>query len=225
MRLKLRESIRKLRSIIAHRHELRSVVDGHLYFLEHRDVTVWGSLSAADEEGIRVAVARAASHPGPIIEIGALFGWTTQLLASLKAPKKRLIAVDNFCWNPFQIPADDHREITRRTLRYCIEHCQTEIFDGTAAEFYAAYTGPPPSMVFIDADHSYAGTGADIRWASLQGVPVISGHDYQPLHPGVVMAVDEWFGRQFEVQGSVWIADAKHAARRMLHAQPTPQAA
>ena len=67
-------------------------------------------------------------------------------------------------------------------------------------------------MVFIDADHSYRATLADIRWAQSIGVPVIAGHDYQDLHPGVVQAVDECFPEAFRVVGSVWIADSSAAA-------------
>lgn len=209
MRRKLKRKFRNLQSLWRHRRELRTVVDSHLFFLEHRDVTVWGGISEADERGIEAAVARAAAFDGPIVEIGALFGWTTQLLASLKAPQRELIAVDNFCWNPFAIPAADHRVILYRTLHYCMRHCRTRIFEGTAAEFYQSYAGPPPSMVFIDADHSYAATRTDIEWARRAGVPVVAGHDYQSLHPGVVKAVDEAFTGQFELFGSVWIADGR----------------
>jgi hypothetical protein len=211
MRRKIKRKLHKLRSLFRHRRELMRVVDSHLFFLEHRDVTVWGGVSEEDENGLRIAVNRAAGCDGPIVEIGALFGWTTQLLASVKAPEKELIAVDNFCWNPFMLPADDHRVITQRTLRYCIEHCRTRIFDGSTAEFYESYRGTPPSMVFIDADHSYRETSRDIEWAQSLGVPVIAGHDYQSLHPGVMQAVDENFGRAFDVYGSVWIAEGRAA--------------
>ena len=218
MRRKIKRKLHHLRAIIRHRHILKQVVDAHVYFLEHRGVTVWGGISEADELGIRVAVAKAAPFDGPLVEIGALFGWTTQLLASLKSPAKELIAVDNYCWNPFMLPADDHRVITRRTLHYCLEHCRTRLFDGSTDEFYRSYNGPAPSMVFIDADHSYKAAIQDIAWAQSLGVPVIAGHDYQSLHPGVMKAVDENFGTTFEVFGSVWIADGQQAAQPLARA-------
>ena len=215
MRRKLQRRVQHLRSLWRHRRQLKQVVDSHLFFLEHRDVTVWGGISETDELGLRDAVARAAAHDGPIVEIGALFGWTTQLLASLKSPAKELIAVDNFCWNPFHLPADDHRVIAQRTLYYCLQHCRTKIFDGSTQDFYASYQGPPPSMVFIDADHSYKATNADIQWALSVGVPVVAGHDYQKLHPGVVQAVDENFGDHFDRFGSVWIASGRKTESRL----------
>jgi hypothetical protein len=219
MRRKIKRGWRKARTLWKHRRLLADVVGSHVFFLENRGVTVWGGISEDDERGIREAVARAAPCDGPIVEIGALFGWTTQLLASLKSPAKELIAVDNFCWNPFHIPPDDHRAITRRTLHYCLEHCRTRIFDGTARDFYDTYRGPTPSMVFIDADHSYAATQADIAWACQRGVPVVAGHDYNAtLHQAVVRAVDEQFSGHVDVFGSVWIADGRAARRPQARA-------
>ncbi|MGD9720177.1 MAG: class I SAM-dependent methyltransferase [Pirellulales bacterium] len=215
MRRKIKRRLHTLRTMWKNRQQLAAVVGSHLFFLENRDVTVWGGISEDDERGIREAVARAAPHNGPIVEIGALFGWTTQLIASLKSPEKELIAVDNFCWNPFGIPPDDHRVVTQRTLHYCLEHCRTRIFDGTARAFYDSYQGPTPSMVFIDADHSYAATRDDIAWACDRGVPVIAGHDYQSkLHQAVVRAVDERFFGHFDLFGSVWIAEGRGAQPR-----------
>ncbi len=209
---KVRRRWRTLHSLWTHRQQLASVVRSHLFFLENREVTVWGGISEEDERGIREAVARAAAHAGPIVEIGTLFGWTAQLIASAKSPEKELIAVDNFCWNPFHVPPNDHRVITRRTLHYCLQHCRTRIFDGTTQDFYDSYDGPAPSMVFIDADHSYAAVKADIAWARARGVPVIAGHDYQPrLHQVVVRAVDESFAGRVSVFGSVWVADGRAA--------------
>jgi hypothetical protein len=217
MRRKLVRRWHKLRAIWKHRRVLPSLVNSHVFFLENRGVTVWGGISELDERGLREAVARAARYPGPIVEIGTLFGWTAQLIAGFKSPEKELIAVDNFSWNPFAIPPDDHRVITRRTLHYCLEHCRTRIFDGTAREFYDSYQGPTPSMVFIDGDHSHEGASADIAWAIERGVPVIAGHDYQTLHLAVMRAVDERFA-QVDVTGSVWIADGPSAVKQLAHA-------
>ncbi len=218
MRRKTKRRWRQLRTMWKHRGLLAEVVQSHVFFLENRGVTVWGGISEDDERGIREALARAAPLDGPIVEIGTLFGWTTQLIASLKSPERELITIDNFCWNPFHVPPEDHRVITRRTLHYCLEHCRTRIFDGTAREFYDTYDGPTPSMVFIDADHSYEAVRVDIDWARQRGVPVIAGHDYNPvLHQVVVRAVDEQFAGRINVFGSVWVADSCHSRPR--HAQ------
>lgn len=48
-------------------------------------------------------------------------------------------------------------------------------------------------LVFIDADHSYAGCRHDILAYTPKVKPggLLAGHDYQPDWPGVVRAVDE----------------------------------
>ena len=212
---KVKQEWRKLCALWNGRRVIADLAQWHTFFCDNREITVWGGISEEDERGLREAVARAASFDGPIVEIGALFGWTTQLIASIKSPEKELIAVDNFSWNPFCIPPDDHRVITRRTLHYCLEHCRTRIFDGTASAFYDSYKGPTPSMVFIDGDHSYEGVTADIDWACQRGVPVIAGHDYQSvLHQPIFRAVNERLSGLFDLYGTVWIAGGPAEQRR-----------
>lgn len=207
-----RRRIRFMRSVLKHRQVLKQLVDTHVFFLENSHLSLWGSLTEEDERGLAEAVRRARAYPGPIVEVGLLFGWTTQLLASLKEPEKELVAIDNFCWNPFALSPADQQAIAERTLRYPIDHCRTRIYAGTTTEFYRTYEGPPPSMVFIDAGHTYYRVCEDIAWARSQGVPIITGHDYNLDHMGVKTAVDDCFPGGVEVTGSVWMHDAGRAA-------------
>lgn len=188
-----------------YRNQLRSLIDRYLFFLENPKETIWGSITEEDEDGIARAVELAVGVDGPIVEIGALFGHTTQLLATLKEKNKKLIAVENFTWNPFSISSHDHRLITYRTLRYCLKNCNTEIFDRSNKEFYESTHSEVPSMIFIDAGHTYEEVKYDIEQALKIGIPIISGHDYNDLHLGVKQAVDEFFLGKIEVIGSVWI--------------------
>lgn len=210
-----RRRINYVRTLYKHRHTLKQLVNSHTFFLENPHLSLWGSLTEEDERGLAEAVRRARAFPGPIIEVGALFGWTTQLLASMKAPEKELIAIDNFCWNPFALPPADQQAICERTLRYPIDHCRTRIFAGTTQEFYRTYQGPTPSMVFIDADHSYQAVREDIAWARALGVPVITGHDYNQHHYAVKRAVDDSFPGGLEVTGAVWMHDSGRAVRKL----------
>ena len=59
-------------------------------------------------------------------------------------------------------------------------------------------------LVFLDADHSYDATVADIHWARSAGADVVCGHDYQPDWPGVIQAVDEAGGCARKVE-SLWV--------------------
>jgi hypothetical protein len=199
------KKLQKVKTIIKNRKLIQSIISSNLFFLENPGKSAWGSITETDEEGIRQAVVLARNYQGPIIEVGTLFGHTTNMIASLKSPEVSLISIDNFCWNPFFLPPEAHRQFTRRTLCYVIEHCSTQIFDGSSADFYAANPTLKPSLVFIDAAHDYKSVKQDIAWAVSTGCPVISGHDYDEIHPGVVKAVDEAFGDNISCYGSVWI--------------------
>lgn len=195
----------KIAAVWRHRKTLRKVVARHLRFIEGRDNNDWGSISEGEELGIAEAVRRSAPFPGPIVEIGTLFGHTTSLIACLKDRSRDLITVDNYCWNPFFLPAGDHRLFTKRTLRYLVDEAKVRIVDSDAQEFYRSYSGPAPSMVFIDADHRYEGVKRDIEWALRMGVPVICGHDYDEESPDVIRAVDELLGKSIETFEKVWV--------------------
>ena len=196
------------------RSKLLRVAKSHLKYSDSSSGNVWGSLTEADEAVLIDLVKRAAELPGPLIEVGTLFGFTTQLIASHKAADQHLIAVESFQLNPLHLSVDDHCIFTRRTLRYCMEHANTRLFEGDKTDFYAEYTGSAPSMVFIDAGHRYADVVEDLDWATSAGVALITGHDYSERHPGVTQAVDERFGGRVQLtpESSVWSVDNRPGA-------------
>lgn len=193
-----------LAGIFRNRSHLKELVNNHLHFLENADTSFWGSITREDMLAIIKNVEKAATYPGSIIEIGALFGFTTQLIAAHKPKEKPLIAVELFCWNPFGLSRDDHKLFIGRVLYYSIKHCNTSIHEGSNQQFYQSFAGEKPAMIFIDADHTYEGVMVDIAWAKKMEIPVICGHDYSDLHPGVIRAVKEAFGDKVSVTGSVW---------------------
>jgi hypothetical protein len=153
---------------------------------------------------LKELVETATNYSGPIVEIGTLYGFTTQHIAEYKAKDKQLITVDNFSWNPIGMSSNAQRNFCSRSLYYLTRRCNTEIYDGSGDSFYATYSGERPAMVFIDANHSYEGVKEDIAWAVQQNIPIISGHDYSDMFPGVKQAVNEFFPDAFRVSGSVW---------------------
>jgi hypothetical protein len=149
-------------------------------------------------------VRRAHDFNGPLIEVGTLFGFTTQMIATWKDPQKELITIDDFSWNPVGMLPLAHRDFTRRCLYYLTQKCHTTLFEGLSTEFFATYKGSAPAMIFIDASHIYEHVLADINWAKQAGVPIIAGHDYSRFWPGVRRAVEESFGTDFKVSGTLW---------------------
>ena len=140
---------------------------------------------------------------GTIIEIGTLFGFTTQKIALWKDTAKKIVTVDNYCWNPLGFSPDTHFDFTGKILWYLINTGHVELVHMSKDDFFNNYQGEAPSLVFIDADHSYEATLSDIREARRIGTRIICGHDYCDLHPGVVRAVDESGGAE-RLCGSVW---------------------
>ena len=205
----MRHKFNKLKKILKNQSAIRRLIESYFLFQEHSDKTSFGSITKTDELGIQKAVKHANGYSGAIIEIGTLFGHTTNLIASLKNKEKKLIAVENYEWNPFSLPKEAHQLFLKRTLRYLVDNCNVEIYEGDVEEFYEKNNDTSISMVFIDAGHDYKSVLRDIDWALNIGCKVISGHDYTDLHPGVIKAVNERFGTMFETYGSVWIHTSK----------------
>lgn len=160
---------------------------------------------AEDEVPLLTELVRLAEGlPGPIVELGTLFGFSTNCIALAKSPEKPLITVDNFGWNPIGLSSAHHRELTLGNLRYLIERCNTKVYEGTSGQFFKTYKGERPAMVFIDADHEYEGVKEDIQNARDMKIPLIVGHDYSDGWPGVMRAVKEAFGAPHRRMGTLW---------------------
>jgi hypothetical protein len=170
-------------------------------FLRH-DLSHSGSLAECEYAFLRTLVERANQFPGDFVEIGTLFGSTAQRLASWKAAGKKVIAVDQFSWNPWLLSPSEHERITANNLFYLTAHGHLQIVKADKNEFYRQPFAVPPALAFLDAVHTYEETRRDILWAKQAGVRVICGHDHD--HPGVVKAVAE-FGGPENVVGSVWV--------------------
>ena len=164
-----------------------------------------GTVLPDELDFLQQLVSKANDIEGPILEIGTLFGFTTQHIASWKTTEKELITVDNFTWNPIGFDNDTHQAFTRRVLYYLIQRANTKLVAANNTDFYQNYNGDTPSMVFIDASHRYKDVIEDIRWAHESGIPIISGHDYAEDFPGVLRAVNETFGKEnVQTIGTVW---------------------
>jgi hypothetical protein len=124
-------------------------------------------------------------------------------MALSKKNGQQIIAVDNFCGNPWGLTPDVHHALAKQVLHYLTETGDVELIRMCKNEFFATYDGPPPSMVFLDAMHDYEETKKDIEWAKSVGAKIISGHDYCELWPGVMQIVNENGGPR-RLGGTVW---------------------
>lgn len=200
------KTFEKARRVYRERSALKALANNYLVFSQALDRSVWGSVAEEDRRELVRLVKVAGQYPGPIIEIGTLFGFSTQLLAEEKRPDQTLISVDNYSWNPFCLPPEHHREFTRNALHYCIQNAALELYDGSSLTFFDEYSQPAPAMVFLDGSHEYEFVVEEIRHAKRLGAAIICGDDYNAGFPGVIRAVDEELGDELVVNRSVWSA-------------------
>lgn len=162
-----------------------------------------------EEQRFLAAIVAGLEEPGPIIEIGTLFGRSTIAMAAAKSADRRLLTVDNYSWNPYGFLPKEHFAITSRVLEEACRDWNVVQVRADKDAFYASYLAEgqePPAMVFLDADHSADATFADIEWAKAAGARLIVGHDYAPRCPGVLEAVNRAGGVR-ESGGSIWVLD------------------
>ncbi len=130
-----------------------------------------------------------------IIEVGTLFGYSTNILALGKAESQKLITVDNYMWNSLGISAETHRLSTFAMLQDARENHGVKVVFQDKDEFYKEYQGNAPGLFFCDAHHDYEPTLRDLTWARKIGAKIICGHDYnEEIFPGVVQAVNKLGG-------------------------------
>jgi hypothetical protein len=193
--------LRTVRNLIRHRHQLGSF----LSFCEHAGTAFYGTINSPEELAfLKELVVAANALEGPIVEIGTLFGFTTQRIACWKEPSKKLLTVDNYSWNPMGLSRDSHRNFTERNLVYLTEKCCVEIFAMSSDDFYRNYKGIRPSMIFIDSSHDYDTIRMDVSWSCQQRIRIIAGHDYSNSWPDVRRAVDEVLGENKRVVQTLW---------------------
>ena len=186
--------IGRLLRIAVHPRQLRLALSGLAVRLEG-DKALGG---LTDEE--TQAVVRWATAP-VFIEIGTLFGFTARAVATGSAA--RVIAVDNFSWNPFGLTPSEHEAFARRVLY----GSSVELVNADAQAYLRALSADmsSSSVVFLDGDHRYEAVKAELEILLAHGVKKIAGHDFGNPAFGVTQAVREVLGEPDEVVGSCWL--------------------
>ena len=193
--------IRRIWTLLKHWREAKSAFStlSHLYDGRSRELDALGGLT---EEEMRAVCGWATEDIGmTVVEVGTLFGLTARELA-WQVVGGRVIAVDNFSWNPFGLPPKVHEAFTRQILR----GSKVELINCSSEDWRERVKGRI-DMIFFDASHRYEDVKAECEWAKERGITSICGHDYGNPNPrfGVTRAVDEVFGKEnVEVIGMCW---------------------
>ena len=211
--------MKQMLKAIKYQRQIRAAISTQLSLLDGDGAFALGGLTEEEEQYVGSLVRECAKAfagrpaPGPIVEFGTLFGLTTRLIADEAAGKLPVITVDNFSWNPFGLTPAWHEAFARKILRKELEEGRVSISVSDSAAFRTRDDGATPSMVFLDADHSYEAVRDEIAWAKRLGVPFICGHDYGNAKFGVTRAVDEAFPEGVRTGGMVWCWCDRRVAR------------
>ena len=193
--------IKRLITLLRHWREAKTAFSTLSYLYSDSNTSL-DALGGLTEEEMRAVCKWATESPGmTVVEVGTLFGLTARELAR-QISGGRVIAVDNFSWNPFGLPPKIHEAFTRRILR----GSKVELVNCSSEDWRKQVTGKI-DMVFFDASHRYEDVKAECEWAKAAGIKIISGHDYGNPNTrfGVTRAVDEVFGKEnVEVVGMCW---------------------
>ena len=153
----------------------------------------------------KVALVRWTANARRVAEIGTLFGFTAKRLVA--ETSATVVAVDNFSWNPFGMPAALHEKFTREVLASELKSGRVELVVGDAAAYLRQMRDV--DFVFLDGDHRYEAVKAELEIVKNAGVPWIAGHDYGNGLFGVTKAVEEMLGKPDEVVGMCWMKRVK----------------
>ena len=195
----------KLLKVIKHRHLVRMALSSTVRIADgDENAAILGGLTDEELAGLISWL----PERGTFVEVGTLFGLTAKAISAAR-PNLKIVAIDNFSWNPFGLPPELHEAFTKRILATEIASGQVEVRTMTSDEFRASCS-TVPDAVFFDAQHQYEPVRAEIAWAKDIGVRVITGHDYGNPSPvfGVTRAVDEAFPQGIDTIGMCWRAKA-----------------
>lgn len=195
--------VKRIIALLKHWREAKTAFSTLSYLYGGKGVSL-DALGGLTEEEIRAVCGWASEEMGmTIVEVGTLFGLTARDI-DRSIVGGHVIAVDNFSWNPFGLPAKVHESFTRNILK----GSKVDLWNMGSGDFcrQAEKLGRI-DMVFFDASHRYEDVKEECEWAKRMGIKIISGHDYGNPNPrfGVTRAVDEVFGKEnIEVVGMCW---------------------
>lgn len=146
-----------------------------------------------------------------VVELGTFVGDSAKAMADAGAI---VHTIDNWKGSPNDLSSSTYRVYGKEQVRLALQrnlgdrlHRTVFTYEGDSTTAASSWHGDKVDMVFIDAGHEYEEVSRDIdAWLPhVRDGGILSGHDYCPAFPGVMLAVQERFGDcTFNVEGNVW---------------------
>lgn len=148
-------------------------------------VPTWTTVE--EQDALRVLSA-GVRKDGTIVEIGALYGGSTVILAKAN-PNAKITSIDEFSWTPDGYPEASREQFLTNIKSEGIKNVSVLDQDSRAA---GLYWDEPIDFLFIDGGHSYKFVYSDlINFA--KHAQVLALHDYgNPFWNTVREAVDDF---------------------------------
>lgn len=145
-----------------------------------------------------------------IVEFGCLHGRSSRALADNMPQNGKLFCVDPWAGDYYD-DRDGKVSINTRVYPYFLQNMQDHIQEGRVIpvrKYSYQFSSPVMmEMVFIDGDHRKETVRKDIinGLNMLKENGLLCGHDYgHPSWPGVKEVVDEMFGKNIQIEGTIW---------------------
>jgi len=146
------------------------------------------SWTETDERNLLHELASQVQPKGLIVEIGALYGGTTQVLAKA-APKAKVITIDEFSWTPENYPPATKELLESHLKEVGIKN--VTVLEGKSEEIGKTWSRHI-DFCFIDGGHSYEYVHADLCNFAPHS-EVVACHDYgNPFWETIKKAIDDF---------------------------------
>lgn len=152
------------------------------------------TLTTINERELLSNLASKVPAKGLIVEIGALYGGVTAVLA-LSAPEASVVTIDNFSWCPPGFP-ETSRETVIENMKY-VGADNVSVITGTSQEVFLTW-GHRIDLLWIDGGHSFKYVYFDLyNYGKLSNV--IALHDYgNEAWPDIKKAIDIFLAKEKE---------------------------
>lgn len=147
--------------------------------------------TTAEERALLAELAASVPDGGLILEIGCLYGGTTQVLAKA-APKARIVSMDDFGWHPEGYPENSPELFMSNMESVGVKNVSVIKADSRQAwKDWDRHI----DLLWIDGGHSYEFVYSDL-WNFGKFAAVIAVHDYKnPAWLSIEKAIEAFMSK------------------------------